>query len=464
MLRGEGEPSRSRTMLLVLKMSVPAILSEISTTVMNYIDAAMVGSLGAQASGAIGLVSSSSWLFPGFCECAAMGYSIQVAQFVGAGRLREARDVMCQGIVVCLTFSCLLAGLGAAISGPLPFWLGGDPSLAADASAYFLVLMLSTPAFMAQRLGALMLQSSGDMVAPSVLNVLSCCLDVLFNALLITSGTTVGLGGLSLALPGAGLGVMGAALGTGIATAVVALVMLWLLLARSPVLGLGLGASWSVQALRLREALGIGAPLFLERLVVNGAYIAQTVIIAPLGTVSVAANSLAVTAESLCYMPGFGISQAATTLVGQAFGSHRRDLSRRFANYSTLLGAVTMGLGGLCLWLFAPAMMEMLTIDPQVRELGSAVLRIESLAEPLYGVSLVASGALRGAGDTLAPSLINLGCIWAVRVALAPLLVPALGLRGMWVAMSLDLNVRGVLFLVRLLRGRWLDRASVVDR
>lgn len=195
-----------------------------------------------------------------------------------------------------------------------------------------------------------------------------------------------------------------------------------------------------------------------EYTVMCGAQIASTRIVAPLGTVSIAANSLAVTAESLCYLPGYGVAAAATTLVGQSLGAKRRDLARRFARMCVLLAVALMTLMGALMFWFAPAVFALLTPDPAVRTLGVQVLRIEAFAEPLYAVSIASAGAMRGAGDTLVPSILNLVSMWGVRITAAALLAPRIGLAGVWLAMCGELCFRGVLFLIRLLRERWLDR------
>ena len=145
-------------------------------------------------------------------------------------------------------------------------------------------------------------------------------------------------------------------------------------------------------------------------------------------------------------------------------GAGRRDLAREFARLTTWLGMATMGAAGAVMFFIAPWVFSLLTPDPAVRELGVAVLRVELIAEPLFGASIVAAGALRGAGDTLVPAVINLGSMWVVRVTAAALLAPRLGLMGVWVAMCGELCVRGALFLVRLYRERWLRREAVVAR
>ena len=180
-------------------------------------------------------------------------------------------------------------------------------------------------------------------------------------------------------------------------------------------------------------------------------------IIAPLGAVSIAANSFAVTAESLCYMPGYGIGSAATTLVGRSVGAGEAKQAKRYGNICTAMGACFMAATGAIMMLICPIVFRVLTPDPSVRTLAAQVLRIELLAEPLFGASIVAAGALRGAGDTFVPSLMNLGSIWIVRLGLAMILVKSLGLHGMWIAMAVELCVRGCLMLYRQRTSKYYD-------
>lgn len=395
---------------------------------------------------------------------AATGFSVQVAQLVGANRLDEARNVLRQSLMVLLGFGLLLALVCMCLSRSLPLWLGAEPLVAANATRYFFVFALGLPALQMNRICVNMLQCGGDMRTPSMLNMLMCLLDVLFNLAFIFPTRTVSVFGARLTLWGAGLGVTGAAIGTVLAEVVVALLLLWATCVHSPLLRLTKtpDARWLPTTRCLKTAARISAPIALERVLINGAQIVSTGIVAPLGTTAVAANSLAVTAESLCYMPGFGIGAAATTLVGQSIGAGRRDLTRRFARTSVALGMGVMTAMGVLLYLLAPAILAMLTPVAAVQELGAAMLRIEAFAEPLFGAAIVCSGALRGAGDTLVPSVINLASMWGVRITMAMLLAPRIGLAGVWIAMCVELCVRGSLFLVRLLREKWLDRARVV--
>lgn len=442
----------------VIQLSIPAVLAEISSIVMQYIDAAMVGSLGAGATAAIGLVSSTTWLFGGLCISVATGFSVQVAQLVGAEQDEEARSVLRQALLCTLLFGLVVSGVGIGISRTLPVWLGGEEQICGNASRYFLIYACALPATQMRHTAGSMLQCSGDMRVPSRLNIMMCGLDVIFNSLLIFPTRRILVWGVLVIIPGAGLGVTGAALGTALSEAVTAILMLYAVCFRSKSLRLsGHADKFRLQGKCLRTAAKLALPMAFEHTVMCGAHIAETRIVAPLGTVSVAANSLAVTAESLCYMPGHGIGAAATTLVGQSIGAGKPEVARRYANLAVALGAAVMTCTGGLMFLGAPFMFSMLTPDAAIRTLGVKMLRIEAFAEPLFAVSIVTAGALRGAGDTLIPSLINLASMWGVRITAATLLAPRLGLTGVWIAMCGELCVRGIMFLVRLLRGKWLS-------
>ena len=417
---------------LVWRLSLPAILTQITTIAMQYIDSAMVGALGADASAAIGLVASSTWLFGGVTTAVSAGFSVQVAHRIGAGEDTEARTVVRHGLAAALTLAALLALLGLGICRKLPCWLGGGAEICADASAYFLTFSLMLPFSQLNSLCASFLQCCGDMLTPSLLNAGMCGLDVVFNALFIPR-----------------LGVLGAGIGTALACAVVSLAMAFFCCLRNPQLRLNRAEKDAFQGDILRKALKIGFPLAVQEIAMNGAMVASTTIIAPLGAVSIAANSFAVTAESLCYMPGYGVSAAATTLVGRSIGAGEHTLAKRYGGICTAMGGFLMGCTGLLMIFLCPLVFRMLTPVEEVRQLAVQVLRMELLAEPLFGVSIVAAGALRGAGDTLVPSLMNLGSIWIVRIGLALLLVPVLGLSGAWIAMAVELCVRGLLMLYR---------------
>ena len=241
--------------------------------------------------------------------------------------------------------------------------------------------------------------------------------------------------------------------------AVTAALMIWFTLFKSPILAINKEkGSFRPSAKVLRNAFGISGPICLQNIAMRGAYIAGTVIVAPLGPIAIAANNFAIIAESLCYTPGYGLADSATTLVGQSIGASRRQLARSFSKITISLGMGMMTVLGAVMYFFAPEMMSLLSQDPEIIELGASVLRIEAFAETMYAASIVAYGCCVGAGDTVVPSILNLSSMWFVRIGLAVWLTPKIGLAGYWIPMCIELNVRGILFLLRIRGNGWMKK------
>ncbi len=459
LIRSQAPLSFGQQLRLTAKLSWPAMMAQLSSIMMQYIDAAMVGRLGADNSASVGLVSTSLWLFWGICSAVTMGFSVQVAHSIGAGEHDRARRILRQAITSCLMFSVVISAIGAAIAFPLPHWLGGSEAVCREAGVYFLTFVLALPLLTLNYLGGGMLRCAGNMKVPGALNVMMCLRDVVFNFFLIFPGHHVSFGGVSFTLPGAGLGVLGAALGTVSAEIITAGAMMWYLCFRQPDMAINREkGSFRPTAEVTRKALKVSAPMTLEHAVICGAQIAVTVIVAPLGVFAIAANAFAVTAESICYMPGYGIGDAATTLVGQSYGAKRLDLARRFGYITVGAGMVLMTVMGVFLYIFAPWVMALMSPVDEIVTLGAASLRIEAFAEPMFAASIVAYGVMVGVGDTVIPACMNFGSIWLVRLPLAAILAPAMGLRGVWLAMCLELTFRGIIFLWRLISGAWLKK------
>lgn len=458
-IRGGKEMTRHEKVKLAAWLSLPSILAQLSTIIMEYIDAAMVGSLGAQASAAIGLVSTSIWLLGGLCTACSTGFYVQVAHCIGAKDFDGARSILRQSLVAALFVGLLLMIIGISISSSLPIWLGGGDDICTDASHYFIIVSLSMPILQLNSLAGGMLRSSGNMHVPSILNVLMCFLDVIFNLLLIFPSHTIELFGKSITIIGADMGVAGAALGTLLAMTISASIMLWFLLRKSKMLNLNdfNGRFWPSSRV-VAKALKIGLPMGVEHAIFCCAQIVTTIIVAPLGTAAIAANAFGVIVESLCYMPGYGIGESATTLVGQSLGAGRPQLARSFARITVGMGIGIMTFMGIIMYVTAPWVMQLMTPDALVQSLTIDALRIEAFAEPMFAASIVSYGVFVGAGDTLIPCIMNLFSIWTVRITLSALLVKTMGLHGVWLAMCIELCFRGTIFLIRLSSNKWSNK------
>ena len=446
--------TQSEKLKLIVSLSIPSILAQLSSTVMFFIDASMVGHLGARASAAIGLVETTGWLMGGLAMAANMGFSVQVAHAIGANDIKRARRVLRQALVCCSIWSLTMSLTGIAMSVQLPYWLGGSEEIAHDATLYFAITGVCGIFFQLEGLAGSMLKCSGNMKIPSMLNILMCVMDVVFNYLFIYI---------------LGLGVAGAAIGTGMAELVTAVLMLWFLLWQSDLLGIFKGEAgikgeslikYRPTSEVVSNAFKIGGPMGLQHMLMGGAQIVSTLIVAPLGTIAIASHSLAITVESLCYMPGYGISEAATTLVGQSFGAGQRLLTRSFARMSAGLGMAVMTVMGVLMWVFASELMSLMTSVDDIIAIGTQCLRIEAFAEPMFAAAIVCNGIFVGVGNTLKPAIMSLVSMWGIRLTLAALLATTYGLPGVWTAMAIELTCRGLMFLTRLFQGGWLKKIA----
>lgn len=434
--------SQNEKLKLIVSLSIPSILAQITTVMMFFIDASMVGHLGAEASASIGLVESTTWLMGSVMSAASMGFSVQVSHFIGANDFFKARQVFRHGLLCGLAFSLIIATIGTSIHSVLPLWLGGGNDINHDASQYYLVFSLTMPFILLFHLSASMIKCSGNMQLPSLMSVLLCVLDVIFNYLFIYI---------------LHLGVVGAAIGTSMAYISTSLPIAWMATRRNRILALQLDNvpfKWVWDY--VTKAIRISLPMAIQSVLMSGAQIVSTLIVAPLGNIAIASNSFAITAESLCYMPGYGIGDAATTLVGQTYGAGRKDLCKSFAHMTVGLGMLVMAFMGLIMYIFAPEMIGLLSPVESIRTLGTTILRIEAFAEPFFAASIVVYSICVGAGDTLRPAIMNLVSMWCVRLTLAAWLARDYGLKGVWTAMAIELTFRGSIFLYRLFRGNWL--------
>ncbi|MCR5608384.1 MAG: MATE family efflux transporter [Lachnospiraceae bacterium] len=466
MMRDGEKLSLREQVAMIVKLSIPAILAQISSIVMQYIDASMVGKLGANDSASIGLVASSTWLLGGLCMAAGTGFTVSIAKRCGAKDEKGARNLVKIGLLFVIIFSTILMIISALISGYLPAWLGGNENIRNGASLYFYIFALSLPFVQLNSTAAGMVQCSGNMKVPGILEIIMCFLDVIFNALFIFPSHTYNIYGIKIHMIGAGLGITGAAIGTALAEGLTALTLLYFLLFKSKTLKPRKNEKMNDIIEEIKNSVKISLPVALEQFITCSSYIAFTKIVSPLGTIALAAHSFSITAESLCYMPGYGIGAAATTIIGQSIGARRYDMTKKLGWLTTMSGVLVMTASGVVMYIIAPYMIGVLTPDPEIQALGTMVLRIEAFAEPLYAASIVATGVFRGAGDTIVPSVINLISMWFVRIPMAAVLAGKYGLKGVWIAMCFELCIRGTLFII-LLGTRFKKRAeegTYIDR
>lgn len=444
------DESRSPWQIIIL-LAWPIFLEQVLSSLVHTVDTAMVGSMGAIATASVSINSSPNMLINGAIMSLGVGFTSMIARSVGAGDLERARKLIRQAILTVLSLSIPVAIVVFCLSRRIPVWMGGAPEILDWAETYNKIIVASLPFRCMTMILTSIFRGFGDSKTPMKINIMVNLSNVVGNFLLIFPTRQVSLLGLEFTMPGMGWGVAGAAASTSITATVGALCLLSTLFLRTGDMQISLRDSFRPDWGELRTVLKLGLPAMLQRIVMNSAAILVTSTVATLGTVAVASQSLAGTAESLSFMPGFAFSAACTTLYGQSLGAKRPDLAHDFLMKTIKLCILVMAATTCGLFFGAELIMGLLTPDPEVILHGSVLLRIVALIQIPQGVGLCISGGLQGGGDTRSPLLVAMASVWGVRIVGVLLCVHVfhLGLYAVCVSMCTDNVVRCILFLLR---------------
>lgn len=460
-----GSLTRDRRVHIMWRLAWPAIIEQILATLVSYADTAMVGVQGAAATAAVSVNAASIWLINGILAGVGVGYSVQVSHAVGAGDDGRVRAVIRQGALAAAVCGGAALVLFQCLAPFIPRWLGAESDVLPQAVAYLRFYTLSMPFVAASAVFSAVLRGLGNTRTPLYFNTAANLINIVFNFFLIYPTRTVPFLAGELTIPGAGLGPAGAAIASAIALTAGGVGMFHAAFRQGDRYRTSLREGIRPDGEIIRQAVRLGLPSAAERATVNLGQIAMTFVVTSLGTVPLAANQIATTAEGLCYLPAYGISYAAVALVGQAVGARSRSDARAYGTLAARAGFLLCVGTGVLLFLLAHPLASLFNSDAAVVDEAAAVLRIVSVSEPFFALSIVLSGALRGARDVKFPMLLSLGCMWGVRIVLAPILVYGLkvGLAGVWIAMAADLILRGVLCALRWRSGRW-ERKCGLDQ
>lgn len=444
----------------------PTILEQLLHTFVHYVDTAMVGSLGPDATASIAVSASFTWLVSGIFEALGIGCGVLAGHAVGAKDGDRKKTVIRHSLLAALVCGVLITAAVETAAPFLPALLGADMGIRGEAWSY-LAIVGSAYLFSALNIVCSnIIRCSGDSKTPMFINLGANVLNLVLNFMLIYPTRTVTVFGGSFTMAGAGLGVRGAAIATAVSIALTGSVLLIILLRReTPFSADGLTRSirFRPQKSVFKDMARYAYPVALGQATISTGQMVMTAIVTNLGTAALAAHHLAITAEAITYMPVFGFSAAVTTLVSQSLGANRPDLARRFSKYCIIGGILLMSGMGVILYFGADALIGIFTPDAGVIRLGGSVLRIEALAQPFFALSMVIFGVMRSTGDGRWTIYISVIGMWAVRLTLAFLFTRVFqwGLAGAWVAMVLDLFTQGMLCLWRFASGKCLPKTPL---
>ena len=439
----------------IMALAWPTMLEQLMQTAVQYVDTAMVGSLGTHATAAVGATTTVNWLIGSTVSALGVGFLSYIAQACGSGDTEKPGKASAQAVLAVLICGSFFTALTLGLSKYVPVWMQVDPSVRDLAATYFFILYTPMLFRSASIVFGTILRSAGDTRTPMLVGILVNAVNVTLNFLLIYPTRGLSVMGAEILIPGAGMGVIGAALASAIAFALGGIcitVALWRNKTVSP-RGHSLKPDWNV----LRSCLRVALPNALQRFGTSLGYVAFASMINSLGEISTAAHTIANTVESAFYIPGYGMQTAAATLAGNAVGAKDSKRVRELGRMILLIEVVLMVISGSLLFIFARDMMAIFSKDAQVILLGSIVLRMVAVSEPFYGVSIIIEGMLQGMGRTFVPFVCNIIGMWGIRIVGTFICIRffGMGLISAWACMIGHNLLLFVMFVVYYRSGRW---------
>ncbi len=455
-MRNKLQENRYMRMLpMILALAWPTMLEQMMQTAVQYIDLAMIGSLGTDATAAVGSTSTINWLVSSSISALGVGFLAQVSRACGAGDRELTRRLSGQAVLVTLLAGSFFTMLTVGLSPVVPEWMQVDVSIQEMAARYFMILYLPMLPRSASIILGTVLRASGDTRTPMKVGIYVNVINTVLNFFLIFPSRTMHIGEYGIFMPGAGWGVQGAAIASAIAYTVGG-VMITRALWKHPLVS-PRGCSIRPDGRLLRPCLRIAVPNMFQRFGTSLGYVVFAAMINSLGEVSAAAHVIANTVESAFYIPAYGMQTAAATLAGNALGANDREKMHSFTRMIIVIEVLLMLLSGGALFLFAPGIVSLFSDSAEVIRLGSFVLRMVAVSEPFYGVSIIIEGILQGLGNTFVPFLFGVSGMWCIRIVGTWLCIygMGLGLISAWACMiTHNLMLFGA-YVFYYFRGRW---------
>ena len=399
---------------VIWALAWPTMLEQAMQTAVQYIDTAMVGSLGTAATAAVGSTSTVNWLISSSIAAMSIGFLAFIAKARGAGEDEKARRAVGQSVLAVLVMGSFFTVLTLSLSKMVPVWMQVDKNIRETAAQYFFIVYMPMLPRTASIIFGTVLRASGDTKTPMKIGVIMNLTNIVLNFLLIYETRVLKVFGIEFTMVGAGLGVIGAAVASAVAFTVGG-ILITAVLWKHPFLS-PKGQKISPDGEILRPCLKVAFPNMLQRFGTSLGFVAFASMINSLGEVSTAAHTIANTVESAFYIPGFGMQTAAATLNGNAYGAKDKQRMHDLANMFIPIELTLMTLSGASLFIFAPALMDVFSNSPDVIALGSTVLRMVAVSEPFYGFFIIIEGLMQGVGRTKEPFVYNIIGMWGIRI------------------------------------------------
>lgn len=405
----------SKMLPVIFTLALPTMVEQLLQTAVQYIDTAMVGSLGTRATAAVGATTTVSWLIGSTISALGVGLLAVISQAIGAGKPEKARKAAGQAVTLVLIAGIFFTLFTVSLSGVIPVWMHVDANIRSLSSRYFLIIYSTMLFRTASIIFGTVLRASGDTKTPMLVGGAVNLINIVLNFFLIYSTRIINVFGKHITVYGAGLGIEGAAAASAasfIFGGITITCVLWRHKNISPK-----GQRLSPDMFILKPCFRIAFPNMLQRFATSMGYVAFASMINSLGEISTAAHTIANTVESAFYIPGYGMQTAAATLSGNAWGEGNKRKLHKLSRSIIPLELILMAFSGGLLFILAPDLMKIFSDNDEVISLGTTVLRMVAVSEPFYGVPIVIEGMMQGMGKTAAPFIYNIVGMWAVRIA-----------------------------------------------
>lgn len=400
--------------MTILVLAWPTMMEQVMSTAVQYIDTAMVGSLGTQATAAVGSTTTINWLVNSTISALGIGFLSYIAREMGAGRKNLVVKTVQQAVMIVLTVGLFTTFLTLSLAGIIPKWMQVDASITSLASTYFFIMYVPMLPRSAIIIFSAILRAAKDSKTPMKIGLLVNVINVVLNYIFIYPSHEVSLFGWHISIFGFNLGVIGAALASAIAFTIGG-IMITIALWKHPLLS-PKQMHYHFDLKILRPCMQVAVPNMLQRFATSLGYVAFAAMINSLGDVSTAAHTIANTVESAFYIPGYGMQSAAATLAGNAYGEQNEQKLKSLSKMMIPIEILLMILSGGALFICAPTLVSLFSQEASVIALGTIVLRMVALSEPFYGYSIIVEGMMMGVGKTKQPFFYNIMGMWGIRI------------------------------------------------
>lgn len=424
----------------LLRLAMPVIGQSLLGTMIFFVDAAMVGRLNDPAAlGAMGITAPLMWMLSVFAVGFSVGGFALVARRVGEGDREGACESAAVSLRLSITAGALIGIIATLLVNRILYWMGAKDAVATYARAYLLLIFASFPFLYGGQSATASLRAAGRTLPPFLAGTIANALNICANAVFV-----FGLFGAPR------MGVVGAAIGTAAAqTLYFALTTHYL----RKELGLRLHHAHKLHL--IKPIMRLSAPAILNPAVNNTGYLVFTSFVTSLGPVSLAAHRVAISLESLSFMPGHAIGIAVGSLAGQSLGAGNPQNARRLTQEALFLTVFIMSLAGLLYAAIPNLLARIITDQTVVIEKAVPVLRVAALAQPTFGISMVLVQLLNGTGATKLALICQTFGMWCVRLPLAYLTAPY-GLTALWSVMFVHFTLQATLAYIIYRSGVWM--------